>query len=92
MYVPVFSQSVVSNSATPWTVACQAPLSMGFSQQEQWSVLGHARLQGIFPTQRSKLGLSRCGQTLPAEPPGKSKQPYSFISFCISAVSQHLCT
>ena len=25
--------------ATPWTVACQAPLSMGFSRQEYWSVL-----------------------------------------------------
>ena len=23
--------------ATPWTVACQAPLSMGFSRQENWS-------------------------------------------------------
>ena len=21
---------------TPWTVACQAPLSMGFSRQEYW--------------------------------------------------------
>ena len=29
--------SVVSNSATPWTVACQAPLSMGFSRQGYWS-------------------------------------------------------
>ena len=25
--------------ATPWTVACQVPLSMGFSRQEYWSVL-----------------------------------------------------
>ena len=25
--------------ATPWTVALQAPLSMGFSRQEYWSVL-----------------------------------------------------
>ena len=25
--------------ATPWTVACQAPLSMGFSRQEDWSGL-----------------------------------------------------
>ena len=25
--------------ATLWTVACQAPLSMGFSRQEQWSGL-----------------------------------------------------
>ena len=24
-------------SVTPWTVACQAPLSMGFSRQEDWS-------------------------------------------------------
>ena len=26
-------------SATPWTVACQAPLSLGFSRQEYWSGL-----------------------------------------------------
>ena len=25
--------------ATPWTVACQAPLSVGFSRQEYWSGL-----------------------------------------------------
>ena len=30
-----FSRSL----ATPWTVACQAPLSMGFSRQENWSGL-----------------------------------------------------
>ena len=29
----------VQLSATPWTVACQAPLSMGFSRQEYWSGL-----------------------------------------------------
>ena len=28
--------SAVSNSATPWTVALQAPLSMGFSRHEYW--------------------------------------------------------
>ena len=27
---------------TPWTVACQAPLSMGFSRQEYWSGLPFA--------------------------------------------------
>ena len=31
--------SVVSDSAAPWTVAHQAPLSMGFSRQEYWSGL-----------------------------------------------------
>ena len=25
--------------ATPWTIACQAPPSMGFSKQEHWSGL-----------------------------------------------------
>ena len=29
----------------PWTVACRAPLSMGFSRQEYWSGL-------LFPSQR----------------------------------------
>ena len=30
----------MSNSfATPWTVACQAPLSMGLPRQEYWSAL-----------------------------------------------------
>jgi len=33
--------------ATPWTVAYQAPPSMGFSRQEYWSC--HFLLQGIFP-------------------------------------------
>ena len=33
------SLSRVRLSATPWTVARQAPLSMGFSRQEYWSGL-----------------------------------------------------
>ena len=36
--------------------AHQAPLSMGFSRQENWSDC-HALLQGIFPTQGLKLHL-----------------------------------
>ena len=31
------SHQVMSDSATPWTVAHQAPLSMEFSRQEHWS-------------------------------------------------------
>ena len=54
---------VMSNSATPWTVAHQTPLSLGFSRQEYWSGL-HFLLQGIFPTQGSKLGLLHCRQIL----------------------------
>ena len=44
--------SVISDSATAWTVACQAPLSMGFPRQEYQSGLP-LPLPGIFPTQGS---------------------------------------
>ena len=37
--VCMFSCSVMSDSATPWTVAHQVPLSMGFSRQEYWDGL-----------------------------------------------------
>ena len=40
----------------PRTVANKAPLSMGFSRQEYWSGC-HFLLQGVFPTQESKLHL-----------------------------------
>ena len=35
----VKSLSRVRLLVTPWTVACLAPLSMGFSRQEYWSGL-----------------------------------------------------
>ena len=40
-----WSRSVVSDSATPWTVAHQAPPSMGFSRQEYWSGLPFPSIQ-----------------------------------------------
>ena len=62
---------VVSNSATPWTVAYQAPPSMGFSRQEYWSGLlfpspGDLPDPGIEPTSPTLQA-----DTLPSEPPGK---------------------
>ena len=47
--------------ATPWTVAHQAPLSMGFSRQEYWSGLPSL---GIFLTQGSNPGLPHWRQML----------------------------
>ena len=41
---------------TPWTVACQAPLSTWASRQESWSSC-HFLLQGIFLIQRLRLHL-----------------------------------
>ena len=68
----VFSHRVMSNSfLTPWTVVCQAPLSMGFPKQEYWS--GFAILSprdlpdpGIKPTFPALVG-----GFLTTEPPGK---------------------
>ena len=42
--------SVMADSATPWTVARQAPLSLGFPRQEYWNGLPFP-LPGIFPIQ-----------------------------------------
>ena len=47
---------------TPRTIACQDPLSMGFSRQKYWSC--HFLLQKIFPTQGSNLVLQHCRQIL----------------------------
>ena len=38
-YVCTLSTSCVQLVVTPWTIAHQAPLSMGFSRQEYWSGL-----------------------------------------------------
>ena len=63
MKVKVKSLSRVRLFATPWTVAYQAPPSMGFSRQECWSGLPFPS-SGIFPTQESNLGLPHCRQML----------------------------
>ena len=58
---------------TPWTAACQAPLSMGNLQARILELGCYALLQGIFPSQGSNPGLPLCRQILylPSEPPGK---------------------
>ena len=54
-YVHAQSLSRVWLFATAWTVACQAPLSMGFSRQEYWSELPFP-LPGDLPN----LGIESC--------------------------------
>ena len=57
--------------ATPWTVAYQAPLSMGFSRQKCWSELPFP-FPGDLPTQGSNPSLLHWqADSLPSEPPGK---------------------
>ena len=49
--------------ATPWTIAYQAPPSMGFPRQEYWSGLPFPS-PGNFLTQGSNPGLLHCRQML----------------------------
>jgi len=49
--------------ATPWTVACQAPLPVGFSRQEYWSGLPFPS-PGDLPNPGIKPSLLHCRQTL----------------------------
>ena len=65
--------SHVQLSVTPWTVACQAPLPMGFSRQEYWSGLlfpppGDLPDPGIKPTSPASPALA--GGFFTTEPPG----------------------
>ena len=73
----LFSRSLVSNSsATPWTVVCQAPLSMKFPRQEYWGGLpfpsagdlpdpgvtpeSPALADGFFTTETASVQLLSC--------------------------------
>ena len=69
---------------TPWAAACQAPLSMGLSQQKYWNGLPFSSLRdlldpGIKP-RSSALQPDSCiaADSLLSEPPGK---PYKVMQF-----------
>ena len=75
-FLKVKSLSRVRLFATPWTVAHQAPPSMGFSRQEYWSGVpfpspGDLPNPGIEP--RSPVLES---DALTSEPPGKPMPEY----------------
>ena len=65
------SLSRVQLFVTSWTVARQAPLSMGFSRQELWSGLPFPS-PGVFPTQGLNPRLLPWqADSLASAPPGK---------------------
>ena len=65
------SHSVVSDSVTPWTVACQTPLSMEFSRQGYWSGLPFPS-PGDLPNPGIELRSPALqAASLPSEPPGR---------------------
>ena len=77
-YNTVLSHTVTSNSATPWTVAHQPPLSLGFPRQEYWSGLscpppGDLPDAGIEP--ESLVSPALAGGFFTPEPRGKPSSP-----------------
>ena len=59
--------------STPWTLACGAALSMGFSRQEYWSGLPFPS-PGDFPNRGIEPGSPTLqADSLPSESPGKPK-------------------
>ena len=77
--VKVKSLSRVQLFATPWTVAYQAPPSMGFSKQEYWSGLPFPS-PGDLPDPGIEPGLSHCRQTLYPLSHQGSQHMYIYIS------------
>ena len=72
----LIGRSLVTKSfptvAIPWTVACQAPLSMGFSRQEYWSGLPppvDLSDPGLEPVCLESLTPLPYGQTKPTDKP-----------------------
>ena len=86
LHVHMYVQSLshVRLFATPWIVARQAPLSMGFSRQEYWSGLPFSS-----PVHRSHIGSELASPASPAlaggffttELPGNVPPPLFFPSF-----------
>ena len=92
MKVKVKLLSHVRVFATPWMVAYQAPLSTGFSRQENWSGLPFPS-PGDLPNPGIEPG-SPALQTdaLPSEPPGKPLlllllllSHFSCVQLCVTA-------
>ena len=75
----VHASSVAQSFVTPWTVACQTPLSMGFPRQEYWSGLPFLS-PGDLPDPGVKPGSPAWqAHSLPSEPPGKPPKFYMCI-------------
>ena len=75
-YSVQFSRSVVSDSAAPWTVAYQAPPSMGFFRQEYWSGLPFPSPGDLPNPEIEPESPALQADSLPSEPPGKTHIQY----------------
>ena len=65
-------QSCVQLFMTPWTVAHEAPLSMGFPKQENWSGLPFPSPRDLPDPGIEPGSLALQADCLPSESPGKT--------------------
>ena len=63
----------MSDSATLWTIACQAPLCMVFSRQEYWNKLPFPPLGDLPDPGIEPASFALAGGFFTSEPPGKQK-------------------
>ena len=70
--------------ATPWTVASQASLSIGFPRQEYWSGLSFLSPRDLPDPGIKPMSPALQVDSLPTEPPGKfSSHLILFLSFLL---------
>ena len=67
---------------TPWTVACQAPLSIQFSRQEYWSRLPFPPPGDLPDPGIELMSPALADRFFTPEPPGKYTQNSICTSFC----------
>ena len=83
-----WGRSVVSDSATPWTVAYQAPQSTDFSRQEYWSGLPFPS-PGDLPDPGIEPGSPALqADALPSESPGKPLYQRGFLRLLANEIWQ----
>ena len=85
----LFSRSAVSDSATPWTATCRAPLSFTVSR----SLLKLMSIESVMPSNHLTLVtlFSSCPQSFPASGsfPGSRWPEYWSFSFSISPPNEY---
>ena len=57
--------------STPWSIACQVPLSVGFSRQERWSGLPCPPLGDLPDPGTEPASSARAARFFSTEPPGR---------------------
>ena len=81
----MYGASLVAKSCqtlvTLWTVAHQAALSMGFSRQEYWSGLPFPSAGDLPNPGTEPRSPALQADSLPSEPPGKSKEYSQLTDF-----------